>query len=96
MSFSESLIVTLMGIGVVFTGLVLTYLTIVLIIKLPILAARWKGSGKTVTAPQVPSAMTVDLIPPDPEKMAVIATVLEVELRLRKNMANTRFTFRKR
>jgi hypothetical protein len=84
-----------MGTGVVFTGLVLTYLTIVLIIKLPLLAAKWKKEPVPVAVPQIPVPAGTDPVQISNEKMAVIATVLEVELRLRKNVGSTRFTFRK-
>ena len=95
MTFAESWVVTILGTGVVFTGLVLTYLTIVLIVKIPSLMANWKKPEPTVVLAPQAAAPVVATASMDPEKMAVIAMVLEVELRLRKNVANTRYTFRK-
>jgi len=85
-----------MGVSVVFFGLLLTYLTIVLIIKVPILLAGFKKPAAVLVQTPVTMSSVQEQLPPDPEKIAVIATILEIELRLRKNVANTRFTFRKR
>lgn len=85
-----------MGVGVVFSGLVLTYLTIVLIVKVPLLMAGWR-KGRSLPAGGPGNAPVVEAAAPlDPEKMAVVAAALEIELRLRKSVANTRFTFRRR
>lgn len=95
MNFIDALVVTFLGVSVVFTGLILTYLIIVAIIQIPVLAEKLKRP-KTVLAPQPEGKTAAETqTPVSAEKMAVIATVLEVELRLRNSMANTRFTFRR-
>jgi len=85
-----------MGVSVVFSGLILTYLTIVLIVKIPLLLAGMKKSQSVPAGSPggAPVVQTVSVL--DSEQMAAIATALEIELRLRRSVANTRFTFRKK
>ena len=94
MDMKDALIITGLGIGVVFSGLILTNLTILLITNF----SRWAHWGKR--EPEGPSALRRPADPAgeektaSPEQLAVIAAILEVESRLRKSIADTRFTFR--
>ncbi len=94
MTLIDALVVTVLGVSVVFAGLALTYFVIVAIIRIPLLMEKLKRTPVPPAAVEPKSPKAV-LVLPSSETMAIIATVLEVELRLRNSMANTRFTFRR-
>lgn len=91
MNMSEALIITGLGVGVVFSGLILTSLLISSFSFFPRMLAK-------LTAPKPAPETPVETVrispPPDPEVAAVIATLLEVEFRLNMPLMEGRFTFR--
>lgn len=96
MELNDALTVTVLGISVVFIGLILTNLMIHSFSVLPRLArlfSRRPEGEAGVSAAQLPDAET-PAVPVGPEIMAVITTVLEVELRLRASLTEGKFTFR--
>jgi len=88
---SEALIITGLGVSVVFSGLILTSLLISSFSFFPRLAARLAPSK---SAPEAPVETARISPPPDPEVAAVITTLLEVESRLNMPLMEGRFTFR--
>ncbi len=96
MELNDALMVTVLGIGVVFIGLILTYLMIHSFSLLPRVSAlfrRGPGGEENAAVEKLPDAGT-PASPVGSEIMAVIATVLEVELRLRSSLTESKFTFR--
>ena len=96
MAIRDALIVSLVGIGVVFSGLLLTSFLISAISLVPAWVTRRKQappSAPPVAAPRevVPAAITP---PPPPDTAAVIVALLEVEMRLHGGDRSARFTFR--
>lgn len=97
MELKDALTITILGISVVFIGLILTNLMIYSFSLLPKLAKLFSRSGDeekaSSTTLETPAA-TSATEPVGPEIMAVIATVLEVELRLRSSLTEGKFTFK--
>ena len=92
MNLTEALTITGLGISVVFSGLILTSLLISSFSFFPRLFAR-RGKPSSPAAVSSESQATAISPPPDPEVVAVITTVLEVEFRLRMPLLEGRFTF---
>jgi Na+-transporting methylmalonyl-CoA/oxaloacetate decarboxylase gamma subunit len=89
----DALIISLLGITVVFAGLSLTSLLIFAVAKLPQLAAKLR------TAEQAPRRSQPDTLvrePVDPTIVAVIAAALEVERRLHRAERGRRLTIEPR
>lgn len=79
MDFNDAIIITLLGMSVVFVGLILTSLLISSFSIFP----RWFKRDQSVTAPtSIPAEPSVPAPELDPDTLAVITAVLEVELRL--------------
>ena len=92
MNLTEALTITGLGIGVVFSGLILTSLLISSFSFIPrLFARREKPSAPAAGAPETPAVPISP--PPDPDVVAVIVAVLEVEFRLRLPLLEGRFTF---
>ena len=88
-SLIEALIVTGLGMGVVFIGLALTALLIWSFRAIPEFLQRRQRPA----APPPAAAETVaDAVPLDPQVLAVILTVLEIELRLNAPDRGSRLT----
>ncbi len=79
MELTEALTVTLLGMGVVFVGLILTSLVIVAFSVVPRLLTR-RNPSAAVPGPVVKVVEQGQPVPP--EVVTVITTVLEVERRL--------------
>lgn len=99
MNMIDAVVVALVGMGVVFTGLLLTSLTIWSFSVVPPLWKKLTEKNKAAAIadansaqPAVPVASPV----PDPDVFAVIVTVLEVERRLHFAERMSRYTFRNR
>jgi Na+-transporting methylmalonyl-CoA/oxaloacetate decarboxylase gamma subunit len=109
MSTPEALFVTVLGMGVVFFGLILTIGFINIFNRLA-KHVKWEG-GHGHDAPPVAAAKEAHLstiesarpqvaakqsaAPPVPEILAVISTVLEIEQRLNRGLGNQRLTIRR-
>jgi Na+-transporting methylmalonyl-CoA/oxaloacetate decarboxylase gamma subunit len=94
MSATEAWLVTLLGVGVVFFGLVLCILFINLFSRL---ARRitWDGAHGANAPTEAPAPEPTRFAPPEPpgpEILAVIAAVLEVERRLYQGRPGQRLT----
>lgn len=103
MSTIDALTVTLLGMGAVFTGLVLC-IVFIHVIKRVTGRIRWEGHGHASTPPPAAEAVaaaelavapTVAGEPVGAEILAVIATVLEVERRLYPSRPAARLTIRR-
>ena len=98
MELKDALTITVLGIGVVFVGLLLTNLMIHSFSILPKLSRLFSRSGvEKNTAVETTEAAEVgesSAAPVGPEIMAVITTVLEVELRIRSSLTEGKFTFK--
>jgi len=90
-NMTEALIITGLGVAVVFSGLILTSMLISSFSFFPRLFERFKAPKKVPVTPQEPSKISPQ---PDPEVAAVIAALLEVEFRLNLPLLEGRFTFR--
>jgi Na+-transporting methylmalonyl-CoA/oxaloacetate decarboxylase gamma subunit len=93
----DALIVSLVGMGVVFAGLLLTSFLISAISLVPAWADR--RQQRPALAPPVPASRevvpaTITPVPP-PDTAAVIVALLEVEMRLHGGERAARFTFRR-
>jgi Na+-transporting methylmalonyl-CoA/oxaloacetate decarboxylase gamma subunit len=96
-SIRDALIVSLVGMSVVFVGLVVTSWLISAIALVPAWAGRRRPAPVPAPAPPVPAAdapLPAVTPTPDPDTAAVIATLLDVELRLYGGERPARFTFR--
>lgn len=101
MTFDEALTVTWLGLGIVFGGLILTSLLIVSFsIPERLKKRKEKKAEQEVSAAPAPAAPAekkpVEVIAPvkvEPEVLAVITTILEIELRLQLSSVESRFTF---
>lgn len=89
MSAIEALIVTGLGMGVVFIGLALTALMIWSFRAVPEFLQRRRQSA---TPPPAAVGPVADAAPLDPQVLAVILTVLEIELRLNAPDRGSRLT----
>jgi len=89
MSLAQGVELTLMGVSVVFAGLILTFLMINLFSTLPKMLRflRKRKGEKTEKKPGAGSPISED-------HLAVIATVLDVEFKMRSLMDKGRFTFK--
>lgn len=89
MELSDALIITALGMGMTFAGLILTSL---LILSFPLLGRLTGQAAESApaagAAPPPPAAVPA----PDPDVLAVIAAVLEVELRLYHSLQGQRLT----
>jgi Na+-transporting methylmalonyl-CoA/oxaloacetate decarboxylase gamma subunit len=93
----DALTITVLGIGVVFVGLMLTNLMIRSFSLLPKIAAifmRSKSAEDDNVSGQETTAEIKPLKPVTPEILAAITAVLEVELRLRASLTEGKFTFK--
>jgi Na+-transporting methylmalonyl-CoA/oxaloacetate decarboxylase gamma subunit len=81
MNLYDALTVTVLGMGVVFSGLLLTSLLIVTFATLPRVAERWASRGDRAAAAPTRAA-DPSSEPVAPEVVSVITAVLEVERRL--------------
>jgi Na+-transporting methylmalonyl-CoA/oxaloacetate decarboxylase gamma subunit len=90
----EALVITGLGVGVVFSGLILTSLLISSFTFFPSLI-QWFKKPKPEATVIAPVETAVISPPADPETAAVIAVLLEVEFRLKLPLLEGRFTFRK-
>jgi Na+-transporting methylmalonyl-CoA/oxaloacetate decarboxylase gamma subunit len=93
----DALIVSLVGMGVVFFGLLLTSWLISAISLVP----AWASRRRQATPPPMPPPAVKSMPPaaitpaPPPDTAAVIAALLEVEMRLHGGEHPARFTFRR-
>lgn len=92
MNMTEALVITGLGIGVVFSGLILTSLLISSFTFFPNMIQRFKTPGTPVKATEKEVVISPTA---DAETAAVIAVLLEVEYRLSLPLLEGRFTFRK-
>jgi hypothetical protein len=100
LSIRDALIVSLVGMSVVFVGLVVTSWLISAIALVPAWAGRRRPAPGPVPVPMPPAPeadapLPAVTPPPDPDTAAVIATLLDVELRLFGGERPARFTFRR-
>ena len=89
MEAGDALLISLLGMAVVFAGLALTALLVFMVAQLPQLAARLSAPAR------LPSATPPDAAcqnPVDPTIVAVIAAALEVERRLHRAELGRRLT----
>lgn len=103
MSTIDALTVTLLGMGAVFTGLVLC-IVFIHVIRRVTGRIRWEGHGHASTPPPAPEAVAtaepaaVPAVLGEPigaEVLAVIAAVIEVERRLYPSRPAARLTIRR-
>lgn len=102
MTPTEALIVTLLGMSVVFLGLVLCIAGIELFNRLA-QRVSWGGAAHGAPAPPPPPApeplpapaLVVDPMPLDPHVLAVIAAALEIDYRLYTSGRAQRLTIRR-
>lgn len=101
MAIRDALIVSLVGMGVVFSGLLLTSWLISAISLVPAWFNRRRQGPPARALDPAPAsgpsaAAAMAIVPaPDPDTAAVIAALLDVELRLYGGQRNDRFTFRR-
>ncbi|HSK08515.1 MAG TPA: OadG family protein [Vicinamibacterales bacterium] len=99
MSQEEALIVTALGMTVVFIGLVLCIAFIQLFNRIAKKVTWGEGHGGHEVAPPPPPAAAVELPPPgeplEPDVLAVISAVLEVERTLYLGRPGSRLTIRR-
>jgi Na+-transporting methylmalonyl-CoA/oxaloacetate decarboxylase gamma subunit len=92
----DAIIVSLVGMGVVFSGLLLTSWLISAISLVPAWLERRRRSVQPPPAPAVKEMVPALIVPaPPPAVAAVIAALLEVEMRLHGGDLTHRFTFRR-
>ena len=97
MAIRDALIVSLVGMAVVFSGLLLTSLLISAISLVP----AWINRRRQAPPPPPPQPALRETAPPvitpvpPPDTAAVIAALLEVEMRLHGGERPARFTFRR-
>lgn len=96
MAIRDAIIISLVGMGVVFCGLLITSWLISAISMVPALLERRRRVVQPPPAAVAKEAVPALIIPaPPPEAAAVIAALLEVEMRLHGADLNQRFTFRR-
>lgn len=94
MTWTDALLITAMGMGVTFIGLILTNLSINLfgaLTKLRHVPAS-ETSGTTLAAPAGPAPAPPSTV--SPEILSVIIAVLAIEIRLARSYRASRFTFK--
>ena len=104
----EALFVTILGMGVVFFGLVLT-IGFINVFNRAAKRVKWEGGHDHDTAP-APEAKKAEpatavtspkavakppAVPPTPEILAVISAAIEIEYRLYQGIGNQRLTIRR-
>jgi len=98
-SIRDALIVSLVGMGVVFIGLLLTSWLISAIALVPSWLGRRRQEPAAAPSPPPPASAGPPrpAVPPvpDPDTAAVIAALLDVEMRLFGGLGGGRFTFRR-
>jgi len=87
----DALLISLLGMAVVFAGLALTALLVFMVAQLPQLAARLSAPKQPPRATS-PEAARQGQNPVDPTIVAVIAAALEVERRLHRAELGRRLT----
>jgi sodium pump decarboxylase gamma subunit len=95
MSIGESLVVTALGMGVVFIGLVLCIAFIDLFKRLAARVSWADGHGHGAQAPAAAVAEAAPGEPVPPDVLAVITAVLEVERALYVGRYRSRLTLRR-
>lgn len=100
MSIRDALIVSLVGMGVVFVGLVVTSWLISAISLVPAWMGRRRHDAAAAPPPPAQTAVAAPAAAavapaPDPDTAAVIAALLDVEMRLYGGLRGDRFTFRR-
>ena len=93
MELADALTVAVAGMSVVFIGLILTSLIISVFSFVPNLVESLKNRSRPGPG-SVQTKVTIEDV--DPDVVAVIATVLEVERRLRYSYRVSKFTFKDR
>lgn len=94
MDLNDALIVTGLGIAVVFSGLILTSLMIWTFPLFSRLADTFKRkSTQSETQPESPVSSGKPPVKVTPDIVAVISAVVEVEARIRRASAGGKFTF---
>ena len=94
MNLSDILIISLLGAGIVFIGLILTSILIYSFRIQEKLGHILKSGKSTPAQPAVKSAATTSNDEISDEVLSVIATILEIELRIRANTYSQKFTFK--
>jgi Na+-transporting methylmalonyl-CoA/oxaloacetate decarboxylase gamma subunit len=89
---ADALVITALGISVVFCGLILTAL---LISSLSFIPALLKSRNSKPVATPVMTAAPAPEPAIAPEIIAVLTAVLETEIRLHRAYGSSRFTFRR-
>lgn len=89
MEAGDALLISMLGMAVVFAGLALTALLVFIVARLPQLAARLSAPRQP---PRVTSPEAASQSPVDPAIVAVIAAALEVERRLHRAELGRRLT----
>jgi Na+-transporting methylmalonyl-CoA/oxaloacetate decarboxylase gamma subunit len=91
MNLNDAFVITGLGIGIVFTGLILTSLLIYAFSFFPNLFAKLKRkvkeTEKIIEKPQEMKEVSPDIV-------AVLATIIEVEFRLKLSVMEGKFTYR--
>ncbi|MCG2812339.1 MAG: OadG family protein [Candidatus Aminicenantes bacterium] len=96
MAISDGIIISLVGIGVVFSGLLLTSWLISAISLVPVWLERRRQIASPPPVAVVKETMAPVIWPvPPADTAAVIAALLEVEMRLHGGDRLSRFTFRR-
>ena len=95
MDLNDALIVTGLGIAVVFSGLILTSLMIWTFPLFPRLAEKFKRKAPQPESQPEPTVPTgTPPVKASPDIVAVISAVVEVEARIRRASAGSKYTFR--
>ena len=92
MELQDALIISLSGYSVVFFGLLVTSLIIFSFSAIP----KWWQSIKNRKTSNTESVSKVEYRKVEPEVLAAIATVIEVERRLRAGDSTRKYTFKER
>jgi len=95
-AISDAIIISLVGMGVVFFGLLVTSWLISAIALVPAWMERRRQAAPPPPIPVVYETVQPVITPaPPPDTAAVIAALLEVEMRLHGGDRPSRFTFRR-
>ncbi len=95
MDLNDALIVTALGIAVVFSGLILTSLMISTFPLVPRLADKFKRNPQSRPQPESPIKTGQPPAKISPDIVAVISAVVEVEARIRRASAGSKYTFKR-
>lgn len=96
MDLKDALMITALGITVVFTGLIMTSLMISTFPLFPRLADKFKRKSSKPQPQTEPLANSgKPAIDVSPDIVAVISAVVEVENRIRRASAGSKFTFKR-